>query len=85
MYTYGSTHHIIDKLLNCVVITDVDLVKVNGEVDVSPHIVVMFNMTLKATGTTLKLMASQTANETHILLVLLSTKLQGGIETIVVL
>ena len=36
----------------------------------------MFDVGLKAVSTTLKLMASNTADETHVLLVLLSSKLQ---------
>ena len=57
-------------------ITDVNPVQVYGEVDIIPHVVVMFDVGIKAISTTLKLMASNTADEAKTLLVLLSTKLQ---------
>jgi hypothetical protein len=72
-----STHHIIDKFLNGIVVIDINLVKVNGEVYVPPHIVIVFHVAVKSTRTTLKLVASQTADETKTLLILLSAKLQG--------
>ena len=76
-----STHHIIDKFLNGIVVTDIDLVEVNGEVYIPPHVVIVFNMAVESTGTTLKLMASQTADEANTLLILLGAKLQGkGID-----
>ena len=72
-----STHHIIDKFLNGIVVTDINLIEVNGEVYVPPHVVIVFNVAVESTGTTLKLMASQTADETNTLLILLSAKLWG--------
>ena len=70
------TYHIIDKLLYGIVVTDVNGVKVYREVDILPHVVIMFDMVIKAISTTLKLMTSNTADETNILLVLFCSILQ---------
>ena len=70
------TYHIIDKLLDGIVVTDVNGVKVYREVDILPHVVVMFDMVIKAISTTLKLTTSNTADEANILLVLLCSILQ---------
>ena len=59
-------------------VTDINLVKVNREVDVLPHVVIVFNVIVEATGTTLKLMASQTADEANTLLILFRAKLYRG-------
>ena len=75
-------HHIIDKLLNSIVIADVNPVQEYGEIDVSPHVVVMFDMGVKAVSTALKLMASNTTDEAEIILVLLSTKLKQKVVNI---
>jgi len=42
------SHHVVDKALNGIVITDVNLVQVDGEVDVVPHAVVVLHMVIKS-------------------------------------
>ena len=37
-----------DKLFNGIVITDIDLVQIDGVVDVVPHVVVILHMVVKA-------------------------------------
>ena len=57
-------------------IADVNGVQVYGEVDVLPHVVIMFDMMVKAISTTLKLVTSNTADEANTLLVLFCSILQ---------
>ena len=42
------TNHLIHKLLDGIVVTDVDGVQVDGVVDVCPHVVIMLHMVVKA-------------------------------------
>jgi hypothetical protein len=70
------TYHIIDILLNSVVIIDVNLVKEYGQVDVFPHVVIMLDVMIKPIGPAFKLMASNITNETKTSLVLLGAKLK---------
>ena len=71
-----STYHVIDKLLDSVVIANVNLVQEDGEIDVVPHIVVSLDMFVKAIGPSFKLMAGYAADETNVLFVLLSSVLK---------
>ena len=41
------THHLIHKFLNGIVITDVNGIQIDGEVDVHPHVVVTLHMVVK--------------------------------------
>ena len=45
-----QTHHLIDKLLDGVVVTDVYGVQVDRVVDVDPHVVVSLHMVVKSLG-----------------------------------
>ena len=57
-------------------VADVNGVKVYREVDILPHVVIMFDMVIKTIGTTLKLMTSNTTDKANILLVLFCSILQ---------
>lgn len=72
----SKSYQIIDKLLDSIVITDIDLVQVDGEVYVVPHVVVMLDVTVKAISTTLKLMAGNATDEAYALLILLRPELE---------
>lgn len=62
-------------------ITGVDLVKIERVINVRPHVVVTLDMMIKALSSTLELVTGQTTDETHGLLVLLRTELQGHAHT----
>ncbi len=59
-------------------VASVDLLQVEGVVDICPHVVVVFHMMIKALSTSLKLMTRQTTDEAHSFLILLSTELLCG-------
>ena len=54
---YYTTNLLINKALDCIVITVVNLVQVYGVIDVRPHVVIMFDVVVKPLGLALKLMA----------------------------
>ena len=69
-------YHVVDILLNSIVITDINLVKVYGQVNVFPHIVIVLDMVVKPICPSFKLMAGNIANEAQTFLVLLRAKLK---------
>ena len=42
------SHHFIHKFLNGVMVTDIYGIKVDGEIDVGPHVVIFLHMILKS-------------------------------------
>ena len=58
-------------------ITDVNVIKINREIDILPHVMIASNMILKILSSVLKLMTCQAAYEADTLLVLLRAKLWG--------
>ena len=83
IHASSLTYHIIDILLNGIVVMDINLVKEYGEVDVFPHVVIVLDVVIESIGPAFKLVASNIANETKIFLVLLGAKLKKIINIIV--
>ena len=48
MLRFKCAYHFIDIALNGIVVTGVNLVQVDREVDVVPHVVVIFHMVIKS-------------------------------------
>ena len=57
-------------------VADVNIVQVDRQVDIFPHVMIMLDMVVKSISSSLKLVASNATNETQILLVLFSSKLK---------
>ena len=43
-----NSYLLIDELLNSIVVTDINCVKIDGVVDVGPHVVVMHHMVVES-------------------------------------
>lgn len=70
------SHLLIHIALNGVMVTDVNLVQVNGVINVGPHVVIILDMMFKPLCSTLELVARKTTYEAHSSRVLLGAKLQ---------
>jgi len=78
-------NHVVDKAFDGIVVTDVNVIQIDGEVDVVPHIVVILHMVIKSLGFAFKLMAGYTTYETECLLVLFYMILYRGTTFVLVL
>lgn len=63
---YVEIYHIINKLLNGIMIANVNLVKVDRQVNILPHIMIMFHMVIKTISMPFKFIALKAADKAQI-------------------